>query len=405
MIFKKINEDFDFGSIEVTSSAASDYQQTPEMIRESANKDIDIEDVFIGKFGITLPRGVKHKQIIGDGVGPFVCAYNVSPAKINCHNGFSSNDISKLKATGMEMSSYCYSNNRDGTFHPEDPNIPNVVFSIIKYFLGYEGDFTDIININLNYFKTPDDGIIIFNKIHVRVDIKSKNVHNPNDCIVYTSWNGEPYSYEIVLRRVITYTGNIIYHVKKPDAKTMKDVKSEAAAKSRSKTALYKLIRKDKLNIYQPDLGDMIELPNGKGLIFPYYYRWSRFSWKSAMKRNCNGIVAAALAGNDLQHDVMAVIEKIDMSDPGNIRLTCGYTGSTTKGWYAYLMTDQNQVVKLLGSEIAEKIKPMKLSVYDVPGATGKWTYYKAYSFIFVPEPNAQVIRDAAAGKLKLKDI
>lgn len=30
---------------------------------------------------------------------------------------------------------------------------------------------------------------------------------------------------------------------------------------------------------------------------------------------------------------------------------------------------------------------------------------YKAYSFIFVPEPNAQVIRDAVAGKLKLKDI
>lgn len=36
MIFKKlqnINEDFDFGSVEIESSAASSYQQIPEMVR------------------------------------------------------------------------------------------------------------------------------------------------------------------------------------------------------------------------------------------------------------------------------------------------------------------------------------------------------------------------------------
>lgn len=67
MIFKKlqnINEDFDFRSVEIESSAASSYNQTPEMVRTITNRDVDPLVVLNGLFKCKTPyKGAKYKYI------------------------------------------------------------------------------------------------------------------------------------------------------------------------------------------------------------------------------------------------------------------------------------------------------------------------------------------------------
>lgn len=71
-----------------------------------------------------------------------------------------------------------------------------------------------------------------------------------------------------------------------------------------------------------------------------------------------------------------------------------------------YLISNYNILIKLLGKETADKIKPTDLRIrmnrYEKPD---NWRHINVYAFMYLNEKGVNIINDVLAGKLKLGDI
>lgn len=71
-----------------------------------------------------------------------------------------------------------------------------------------------------------------------------------------------------------------------------------------------------------------------------------------------------------------------------------------------YLISDYNILIKLLGKETADKIKPtdlrIRMSRYEKPD---KWRHINVYAFMYLNEKGVNIINDVLASKIKLGDI
>lgn len=325
MIFKKLkniklNEDFDFSSVEVESTAATSYNQTPEMVRTITNLPVMLQSVLYGKFNTKVPRGFKYMDE-WEGVGRVLCAKNPF---VYDNSGLSNRDIAMLKDAGFTLYNFYINIMRGDNIQREKDKLPDVILSIFRDKLGYTGDFSDIRYINIEYLISEDGGIIVINKLSVYFNdtaaIKNKSLLFGYDNSIL------PQCFYI-LRRLICYTGDVIYKVKMPDSKTVKSITKSVNNNNKIRGAIGRIVKADGVSIYDDALAGYILQDSGKSAVIPYYPKWGGLiSVQSARKHNSNGIMGVFLRGYYLDSKIKVVKEVIDLSDLDNPEIICGYT-------------------------------------------------------------------------------
>lgn len=295
MIFKKLkniklNEDFDFGSVEIESTAANSYKMTPEMVRTTANLPVMLQSVLYGKFNTKVPRGFKYMDD-WKGIGRVLC---VKDPFADCNNGLSNRDIALLKDAGFTLNNFSIDTVRGDKTQREKDNLPDVILSIFRDKLGYTGDFSDIDYININYLISEDCGIMVIDRLCTYFNDTSAI---KNKSLLY-DYNNSLHGFYI--QRLICYTGDVIYKVKMPDSKTVKSIAKSVNNNNKIRGAIRRIVKADGMNINDGALAEYILQDSGKSAVIPYHSEWVLISIQSARKHNSNGIMGAFLRGNGL---------------------------------------------------------------------------------------------------------
>lgn len=204
MIFKKINEDFDFGSIDIQSSAAIDYAQIPEVVRTVFNINIDPLMVLNALFKCKTPAKVKKYKNVLEHAGTVYCTHEIKQDTFTVwtsnfwYNRIMDRDVQLIRKAGFEFHKVSYTNFIE-TDIKEDFLVALLKdMSSDKYIFAGSGSG---VKFNAEYYLSPDNGLVI---------ITSFGVSCPG-CNYYF-----PYFY-------IMFTGDVIYQVNQADKKKAKE--------------------------------------------------------------------------------------------------------------------------------------------------------------------------------------
>lgn len=205
MIFKKINEDFDFGSIEIQSSAATDYNQTPEIVRTVTNINIDPQMVLNAVFKCKTPAKVKKYKNVLQHAGTVYCTHEIKQDAFTVwtgslwHSRIMDRDVQLIRKAGFEFHKVSY------TDFIETDIQEDFLVALLKDMSSdknvFAGRGSDM-RFNAEYYLSPDNGLVI---------ITSFSVYCPGHNKYYF-----PYFY-------IMFTGDVIYQVNQADKKKAKE--------------------------------------------------------------------------------------------------------------------------------------------------------------------------------------
>ena len=402
MIFKKINEDFDFGSIEVSSSAAESYQQTPEIVRTVTNLAVPLHDVFVCKFQTILPKQVRQHWIYPH-MGNIMTDKEIRSNRVKEYTaGFHKPAIKLLEMAGFTKHKISYNVVKNGKFEIDSPDyreIPDALYAAVKDIFEYDGNFSELEELKAVYYISPDNGVLVIDELYCQL---SKNAVCENKFARTTTAYGDIWSFRTNM--IILYTGEIIYKVSKPSKDETEKVERGIKLITKAKNALCKLFRLNRSTLRPEHVGSPIEINGGKNMIFSYNKPNAEFYIRLAKSHSRNGVMGI-IDCSAVSRSWTPVIEKIDVSNTNNIKLATGYT-TEDKSLFVYVLTDYTQVVKLLGQDTASQISPTDIRAFLSNSRWGgPFVTVPAYVFVYLNEHSTDIVKSIIKGEIKMKDL
>lgn len=201
-IYKTLKEAFDFGDLEVETTAAGQLNDSPDTMREFVLKDTPMDKVFLSVFNVNVPAGFKNcEEVPGFGYVWFRgegLAYNKREVGhiLNRRADMMKKDETPLIAAGFTSHSILRNDEIGPIVADSIGNIPTWLPKLLKA-LG-----TDISAARCGgtYFVSPDNGVIVLK--YLRFDD-----YSTGRCRGRT------------FKPMIFYTGEVIYDIDKKKAK------------------------------------------------------------------------------------------------------------------------------------------------------------------------------------------
>lgn len=227
MIFKKLkniylNENFDFGDLDIQSTAADDLRMTPEMIRTIANKNLMPCDVLTAKYNWTPAPILKRRKLWGDHTGNVQSKEYNENFTSNCYkvnNPASFNNLSRLGFTYVRL----YNSGKE-------KEIPDFLVGFCNDFISNTSLTADTPNCMFDYWLSPDGGIAIIK--YIAIYDNDDHQRNNNNCY-------------------FMFTGDVIYEVNDVSSENLKSGKNKSFDNSRPFKFLEALGCRMKLTIDQ----------------------------------------------------------------------------------------------------------------------------------------------------------
>lgn len=208
VISEAVNEEFDFGSVDIDSSAADNMLSGRDTVREIINKPSDMPEVFLTVFGMNIPSGfakTSHTLPKFGRIWHRPKAWDIFSGAKSCR----STDIlmkadrdSLQKSPDWEYCSYTVYKDRPKNDCPE-------FLRALLTALGWDMR-SEKFSIKCSYWLSPDQGVCVIYKCIMQC-------YDGGAC----SPTGKLYT---VYPSMIFYTGDVIYN---PDKKLSKDKDKE----------------------------------------------------------------------------------------------------------------------------------------------------------------------------------
>lgn len=376
MIFKiqnnNINEGFDFGSMSIESEAASQYTETPDIIRTTYLNDIQPIDVIKGLYQCKPPQKSHYEKIYDpeymgniNASGPLDYVPNRQHNYWGGNKGLTPRIITLYKQQNFKEFSTRFQ------ISDELSRIPEWLCAFYKYATGGNEikNLHDSAVVDINYWITPDEGVVIIHRLNV-----SARPNGQYQDVYYMETDN-----------ATIFTGKIIYKVKEVDASTIKagqNVANIAAKQIGFLNALTKGTCDFTLWHRITEYMNTFTTPNGN-LVYCYKpdldtdpTEWGAYidrvsilanyhdvvGPRRIMKRGYRNHVLSRItegAWKNIQPRIQNIIDRYDENTQECIEAYA----DKDKNFMIYFISNSNVVKKLLGPEGFEHIKPGRMLI------------------------------------------